>query len=53
MTTDSAAFLERVRAQAGVEAIAVSLLWSFVNPAHELRVAAIIEEEWPGVPTSR
>lgn len=38
--------------QAGVEAIAVSLLWSFVNPAHEMRVAEIIEEEWPGVPVS-
>ncbi|MFD1707895.1 hydantoinase/oxoprolinase family protein [Siminovitchia sediminis] len=31
----------------GVEVIAVSLLWSFVNPAHELRVKEIIEEEWP------
>ncbi|MBL8577602.1 MAG: hydantoinase/oxoprolinase family protein [Mesorhizobium sp.] len=38
--------------QAGVEAIAVSLLWAFVNPSHEVRVAAIIEEEWPGVPVS-
>ena len=31
----------------GVEAIAVSLLWSFRNPAHELRVAGIIAEEAP------
>lgn len=28
----------------GVEAIAVGLLWSVVNPAHELRVAEIIRE---------
>jgi N-methylhydantoinase A len=32
-----------------VEAIAVSLLWSIVNPAHELRIGEIIEEEWPGI----
>ena len=38
--------------RAGVEAIAVSLLWAFLNPSHELRVAAIVEEEWPGVPVS-
>ena len=37
---------------AGVEAVAVSLLWSFANPAHELRVAEILNEEWPGVPVS-
>jgi len=32
-----------------VEAIAVSLLWSIVNPSHELRIGEIIEEEWPGI----
>lgn len=32
-----------------VEAIAVSLLWSFANPAHEQRIGEIIEEEWPGM----
>jgi N-methylhydantoinase A len=31
----------------GVEAIAVSLLWSIVNPAHERRVAEILREELP------
>lgn len=36
----------------GVEAVAVSLLWSIVNPAHELRIAQILTEEWPGVPFS-
>lgn len=35
-----------------VEAIAVSLLWSVVNPAHELRIGEIIAEEWPEVPFS-
>ncbi len=35
-----------------VEAIAVSLLWSIVNPEHELRVAKIIQAVWPGVPVS-
>jgi N-methylhydantoinase A len=33
-----------------VEAIAVSLLWSIVNPAHELRVGELIEARLPGVP---
>ncbi len=31
--------------EAGAEAFAVSLLWSFRNPAHERRVAEIIREE--------
>jgi len=35
-----------------VEAIAVALLWSVVNPAHEQRIAEMIEEEWPGIHTS-
>lgn len=34
----------------GVEALAVSLLWSFRNPAHEEMVAAIAAEVAPGVP---
>ncbi|MCB1379347.1 MAG: hydantoinase/oxoprolinase family protein [Alphaproteobacteria bacterium] len=33
-----------------VEAIAVGLLWSVANPAHELRVGEMIEEFMPGVP---
>ena len=32
----------------GVEAIAVNLLFSHLNPAHELRVEEIIKEEYPG-----
>src|SRR6476661_5889161 len=34
----------------GVEAIAVCLLWSIVNPAHEQRVGELIEQHAPGVP---
>lgn len=41
--------LGEVRA-AGVEAVAVCLLWSIVNPAHEEAVAELLEEELPGVP---
>lgn len=33
----------------GVEAIAVSFLWSFQNPAHELRAREIIAEEAPSL----
>jgi N-methylhydantoinase A len=33
----------------GVEAIAVSLLWSFLNPAHERAVRAAVERVAPGV----
>lgn len=33
----------------GVESIAVCLLWSFRNPAHELRIREIIAEESPGL----
>lgn len=36
----------------GVEGIAVALLWSFLNPIHERRVAEIIEEMAPGIPVS-
>ncbi|MGA3209269.1 MAG: hydantoinase/oxoprolinase family protein [Syntrophales bacterium] len=31
----------------GVEAIAISFLWSFMNPAHEIRVKQIIHELYP------
>lgn len=33
-----------------VEAIAVALLWSFINPVHELRIGEIVKEEWLGLP---
>ncbi|MBT5192031.1 MAG: hydantoinase/oxoprolinase family protein, partial [Rhodospirillaceae bacterium] len=37
------------RAQ-GVEAVAVCLLWSIVNPVHEERIRDILAEEMPDVP---
>jgi N-methylhydantoinase A len=36
----------------GVEAIAVCLLWSTANPAHELALGELIEQELPGLPYS-
>jgi N-methylhydantoinase A len=33
-----------------VEAVAVCLLWSIVNPDHERRVGELLEEHLPGVP---
>jgi N-methylhydantoinase A len=35
---------------AGIEAVAVSLLWSITNPEHELRVGELIGEVLPEVP---
>src|SRR3954463_1314604 len=35
-----------------IESVAVCLLHSYVNPAHERRVGAILAEELPGVPVS-
>ncbi|MBA2595849.1 MAG: hydantoinase/oxoprolinase family protein [Chloroflexia bacterium] len=37
---------------AGDTAIAVCLLFSYVNPAHELRLREFLEERFPGVPVS-
>ena len=33
-----------------VKAVAVALLWSIVNPAHEREVKELVEREMPGVP---
>ena len=33
-----------------IEAVGVCLLWSIVNPVHELRVGALLERHLPGVP---
>ena len=35
-----------------VQAIAVCLLWSIVNPAHERKVREIVAKEWPGIPVT-
>ena len=37
-------------ARQGVDAVAVCLLWSISNPAHEERLGALIEETMPGIP---
>jgi N-methylhydantoinase A len=37
-------------ADLGVESVAVCLLWSIANPAHELALGALIEQQLPGVP---
>jgi N-methylhydantoinase A len=42
---------DRLRKQ-GAESVAISLLFSFVNPAHEKRIAQIVAEEMPGVQIS-
>ncbi|GAA3967323.1 hydantoinase/oxoprolinase family protein [Actinomadura viridis] len=39
-------------AEQGVEAVAVCLLWSVVEPKHELRVGELLAEELPGVPVT-
>ncbi len=43
--------LRKLKAQ-GVEALSISLLNSYANPAHERRVAEIAAEEFPGVQVS-
>ncbi len=40
--------IESLRDQ-GVEAIAVSLLWSFMNDSHEMRIKALLSEHAPNV----
>ncbi|WP_436794601.1 hydantoinase/oxoprolinase family protein [Actinospongicola halichondriae] len=39
-------------ATAGVEAIGVCLLWSTVNPSHELAVGDVLAQELPGLPVT-
>ncbi len=43
------AILDRI-AELGVESVAVCLLWSVVNPAHEILLAKLIKRRLPGVP---
>jgi len=35
---------------AGCDAVAVSLIWSVSNPAHELRIGELLEQRWPEAP---
>ena len=43
------AIIEKLKGQE-IEAVGICLLWSIVNPAHELRVGALLERHLPGVP---
>ena len=45
---DGAADAVRRLLDAGAEAIAISFLWSFINPDHELAVRRLVEELAPG-----
>ena len=47
--TAARALIERI-GKRDFDAIAVCLLWSIANPAHELAVAALIDELLPEVP---
>lgn len=49
---DDAAMIEIISSlrEQEVEAVAVCLLWSIINPAHELRVGELLEEHLPGIP---
>ena len=49
---DQARAVARELRAAGVESVAISFLFSFLEPAHERRVAEIIGEELPGVAVS-
>lgn len=49
---DQAAAEIRRLLEAGVEEIAIALLWSFANPAHELALEQVVEEIAPGTGVS-
>ncbi|HKI29271.1 MAG TPA: hydantoinase/oxoprolinase family protein, partial [Actinomycetota bacterium] len=51
---DEAATVELIAGlrERAVESVAVCLLWSTVNPAHELRVAELLEQHLPEVPVT-
>ena len=42
----------RIEATGEIEAIAVTLLFSYINPAHEQRIKEIFAEELPDIPVS-
>jgi len=51
---DEAATIEIISSlrEQEVEAVAVCLLWSIINPAHERRVGEMLEDLLPGIPYS-
>lgn len=42
----------RIRADGGIEAVAICTLFSYIDPAHEARIREILAEELPGLPIS-
>lgn len=48
--TAAVAAARHLALEQGADALAVSLLWSVVNPTHEEAVVAAVREELPGVP---
>ena len=46
------ALARKIKAESEIEAIAVNFLFSYINPAHELRVKEIFAEELPDIPLS-
>jgi N-methylhydantoinase A/oxoprolinase/acetone carboxylase beta subunit len=42
----------RLREEFGVNAVAVSYLFSFLNPTHETRTLALLQEQFPELPVS-
>jgi N-methylhydantoinase A len=47
---DAAVALAAHLRELAIEAVGVTFLWSIANPAHELRVGALLDEHLPGVP---
>ena len=50
LEADAVAAIAQKLRDAEVEAVGVCLLWSIVNPAHELQVGELLERHLPGVP---
>jgi N-methylhydantoinase A len=46
------ALVRRLKEEGRIQALAICLLFSFVEPSHERRAAEIVGEEWPGLPVS-
>ena len=46
------ALAQRIKSEGEVEAIAVNFLFSYINPAHELRAKELFAEELPDIPLS-
>ena len=49
---DVLAVVREIRRVGHVEAIAINLLFSYINPAHEMRVREILTQELPHIPVS-